>query len=331
MLFHRLYGLLLATNRALPSLPLLSDPGCRADVQICLKHQGYPFSLSRGRSESIYESPAKDEAGDPVLRAAMPVGSNYLELSYCDGANFAIDLRGNEVFVDWPDSLTVEDVAPYLVGPVLGVVLRLRGMVPLHASAVAIADHAVALAGPAGAGKSTTAAAFATCGYRVISDDVVVLREEGSGFVVPPGYPRVNLWSASVQAISGKAGTLPRICPTLDKHFMPLDPATQFETTSLPLGGIFVLQMRQPGLVAPKVRPLTGTEAFVAILGNTYVNYLPDPEGRRREFELLARVVRRVPIRGIQAGADLSMLAELTAVIAADVEARGSSLPAESI
>lgn len=320
MVLHRLYGLLLSSDCAIPGLPLLPNPGRKPDVRIRLKPEGFPLSNFSLPRERFYVSRTKDEAGKPVLEAAMSVKSEYLTLRYSDGVHFAIELRGNEVSVDWPDPLKLEDVASYLVGPVFGVVLRLRGLVPLHASAVVIGEHAIAFAGPAGAGKSTTAAAFAKCGYRVISDDVVTLLEERSQFVVPPGYPRVNLWSESVQAIVGKTGTLPRICPTLDKCFMPLDPARDFETSSLPLGAIYVLQTRSPELTAPIIQPLTGTEAFVAVLGNTYMNHLPDPERRCREFELLGRLVGRVPIRRIQAVADLSVLPELCATIAGDME-----------
>lgn len=318
MVFHTLYGLLLETKIAIPGLPFSPNPGREPDVRIRLRPDGFQSSDFKLPWECFYVSQTKDEAGKPILEAAMSVKSEYLMLRYCDGARFVIDLRGNEVLVDWPDPLELEDVAPYLVGPVFGVVLRLRGMVPLHASAIVIGEHAIAFAGPAGAGKSTTAAAFAKCGYRVISDDVVALHEERSRFAIPPGYPRVNLWSESVQAIVGKTGTLPRICPTVEKFFIPLNPDREFETSSLPLGAIYVLGKREPGLIAPAVQGLTGTEAFIAVLGNTYMNHLPDPEKRRREFELLGRLVGQVPIRRIHATADLSKLSVLCTSIAAD-------------
>lgn len=318
MVFHRLYGLLLASNEAIPGLPILFSADITPNVRVHLKSDTSPVFASNLPSEAFYASSIKDENGNPVLQAGLLDGGKHLALLYCDGTRFAIDLQGNEVFADWPDPLTLEDTAPYLVGPVLGVVLRLRGMVPLHASAVAIGDHAVALAGPAGAGKSTTAAAFAKCGYRVISDDVVALLEEQSQFVIPPGYPRVNLWGESVQGLLGSAATLPLISPGWDKHFMPLDPHRQFETRSLPLGGIYVLQKRELGLSAPVIGRLTGAEAFTALLGNTYMNYLPDAQNRRREFELLGRVVAQVPIRRVQAAADISVLPDLCAAIAAD-------------
>jgi hypothetical protein len=320
MVFHRLYGLLLGTNDALPGLLVVANADVIPDVQIHLKSEASPLLAFGSPPEPFYMSAMKDEKGNPLLRVGSLNGGKHLALLYCDGTRFAVESDGNEVFADWPDSLTLEDIAPYLVGPVLGLVLRLRGAVPLHASAVAIGDHAVAIAGPAGAGKSTTAAAFATRGCRVISDDVVALQEEGSRFLVPPGYPRVNLWTESVRAICGEDGTLPLVSPGWDKYFMPLDLNSQFEMRSLPLGGVYVLQTEQAGLTGPIIEQLKGTEAFVALLRNTYMNYLPAIEERRREFELLGRLVVHVPIRRIRAPLNLSMLPELAARIAADVE-----------
>ena len=320
MVFHRLYGLLLKTNIAIPGVPVLSRADGVIDVQIFLRSKASPLSTSKLSSETFYVSRMRDENGNPVLRAGLLADAKHLSLVYNDGTRFVLDCRGDEILADWPDPLTLEDVAPYLVGPVLGVALRLRGIFPLHASAVSIRDQAIALVGPAGAGKSTTAAAFAKCGYRVISDDVVALRQEGSQFGILPGYPRVNLWAESVHAMFGSSASLPLISPAWDKHFLPLDPLTEFETRSLPLGGLYILQRRAAGITAPAVvEQLTGAEAFVALLGNTYMNHLPDLNGRCREFELLGRVVAQVPVRRIHAAADLSVLPELCATITADM------------
>ncbi len=320
MVFHRLYGLLIETKIAIPGVSVVSNFEGISDVKVRLRSKTSPLSTSKLLSEAFYVSQMKDENGNAVLRAVFLDDGEHLALIYSDGTRFALERRGNEVFADWPDPLTLEDAASYLVGPVLGIILRLRGMVPLHASAVSIGDRAIALVGPAGAGKSTTAAAFARCGYRVISDDVVALRQEGSRVEIPPGYPRVNLWAESVQAMFGSDASLPLISSAWDKHFMPLDPQTEFEARSLPLGGIYVLQKRAVGIAGPLLEQLTGIEALVALLGNTYMNYLPDIDGRSREFELLGRVVTQVPIRRIQAVADISMLPKLCTTIAADIE-----------
>jgi hypothetical protein len=321
--FHSLYGLRLSSNVAVPELPILSSLDGLADVQIRLKETASPLSTAISPSEIFYESRCKDAHGKPVLQAAAVAGGSYFVLAYADGTRFAIARSGHEVVADWPDPLTLEYNSTYLVGPVIGLVLRLRGMFPLHASAVAVGEHAIALMGPAGAGKSTTAGAYARSGYRVISDDVVALRQEGSGFVVPPGYPRVNLWADSVQALFGTSATLPLITPDWEKHFMPLDLETQFETRSLPLGAIYVLEKREAGLTAPIVEPVTGGEAFLALLGNTYMNYLPDAKMRRHEFEVIRSALAQVPIRRVRAPADSSMLLDLCETIAADAKQLG--------
>ena len=108
------------------------------------------------------------------------------------------------------------------MGPVIAFTLRLRGVTCLHASCVAVDDRAIALLGRPGAGKSTTAAAFAQLGYSVLSDDVVVLDDRNGQFRVQPGYPRVNLWPDSVHALFGSEDALPPITPTWGKRYLSL-------------------------------------------------------------------------------------------------------------
>lgn len=318
--FHSLYGLRLSANIAIPGLPVLTNLDGIADVQIRLNERPSPIPAAISPSEIFYVSRVKDSNDEPMLQAAVVAAGSYIALLYSDGMRFALERNGLEVFADWPDSFTLEDSSPCLIGPVLGFILRLRGIFPLHASAVAIGDHAIVLMGPAGAGKSTTAGAFARFGHRVISDDVVALRQVGSRFIIPPGYPRVNLWLESVRALFGPDATLPLICPSWDKHFMPLEQETQFETRSLPLGAIYILQKREAGLTAPIVENLTGAEAFHAVLSNTYMNHLPAPEMRRREFEVLGRVLDQVPVRRVRAAADSSKLFDLCERMAADAK-----------
>jgi hypothetical protein len=316
--FHDVYGFRLAANVAIPGLPVSPSADGIADIQIRLKQKASLLSATVSPSEVFYISGSTDANGGPVLRAAILAGGTHLALLYCDGTRFVLERNGYEVFADWPNALALEDVSPYLLGPVLGLVLRLRGIFPLHASAVSIDDHAIALMGPAGAGKSTTAAAFARSGFRVISDDVVALRQDDTRFVIPPGYPRVNLWSDSVRALFGVDSTLPLISPGWDKHFMPLDRDGQFETRSLPLGAIYILNRREPSLARPITEEMASSEALIALLGNTYMNHLPDPVIRRREFEVLMRVLAQVPLRRVRAPEDSSMLPDLCKTIAAD-------------
>lgn len=64
-----------------------------------------------------------------------------------------------------------------------------RGHLLLHASAVAVAGRAVALAGPPGAGKSTAALHLVEQGFRLVSNDRVLARP-GVDDVDVLGYPK---------------------------------------------------------------------------------------------------------------------------------------------
>jgi hypothetical protein len=267
----------------------------------------------------VYVSSYTDSTGEPSLRVAKLEGGAHIGFFYSDGASFAIARDGRELWADWPVGYSVEDAATYLVGPVLGFVLRLQRITSLHASAVAIEDQAVAFVGMGGAGKSTTAATFAHLGFPVITDDVVPLREERGEILVLPGYPRVNLWPDSVQALLGSEDVLPRITPTWGKHYLPLNQSKcRFESRRLPLGAIYLLGERDPGLSLPVMEEISPADALLVLVANTYVNYVLDAAMRRREFEILSKVVERVPVRRLRPVANPAGLRAMCQAIAAD-------------
>jgi hypothetical protein len=327
---HRIYGLRVSADRAIPGLPPRLD--CSAEADLCVHMKGapaFPSGFSEASATYFYTSSTWEEPGQPTVRVATFAGGDYFAFLYGDGARFAIDREGRELWADWPEGYTIEDAATYLVGPVLGFVLRLRGLTPLHASAVTIDDQAIALVGVGGAGKSTTAAAFAHLGFAVVSDDVVPLSDHGDGFLVAPGYPRVNLWPDSVRALCGSEGVLPRITPTWGKHYLPLDEqGCRFQSEHLPLGAIYFLGDRDPGLTAPVIEEVAATDALMNLVSNTYVNYLLDREMRHREFDLLSRLVAHVPLRRLRPCADPAGLLAMCEAVAADARQVMNACPA---
>lgn len=317
---HALYGLSLGANFSLPGVPALRSEREAIDLRIERKDSSsFPSPSSFPPGDLLYVSHHHDEHGKPTLRVGRFDGSRYFVFFYSDGVRFAVEHLGREIWADWPENYTLEDACTYLVGPVMGFVLRLRGLTCLHASAIEVAGHAIALLGLPGAGKSTTAAAFAHSGFPVLSDDVVALQESGDRFLVPPGYPRVNLWPDSVRALFGAEDALPRITPTWDKRYLPLDQnGHRFASKPLPLGAIYVLGERDANLTAPVVEEVAAGEALMTLVANTYVNYLLDRDMRRREFDVLGRLLARVPLRHVRPVANPFGLSDLCETIAAD-------------
>lgn len=240
---------------------------------------------------------------------------------YGDGTGFIVNGDGSHVRAAWPEPLSIENALTYLLGPILGFVLRLQGTVCLHASAVAIDGQAIALMGPAGAGKSTTATAFARRGFPVLSDDIVALEERDGRFWVRPGYPRLNLWPQSAKAVLGPDRDLPLITPAepyWDKRYLTLDgPDGEFINQPVPLAAIYTGEANNE-VFELDASPLAVKDALLALLANTYSYYLLTPAMREREFDVLSRVARSVPVRWVKFRRDLGRLDALCETVLAD-------------
>ena len=317
---HTIYGLRLTANRPIPGLAPSFDSGDQADLLVHLKDcPAFPPDVCESAASFFYTSPHLDEAGAPTLRVASFARGAYFGFFYADGTRFAMDCQGRQLWADWPQAYSLEDAATYLVGPVMGFVLRLKGITPLHASGIAVDEQAVAVVGLPGAGKSTTAAAFARLGYPVLSDDVVALSDQSDRFLVAPGYPRVNLWPDSVRALLGADDVLPLITSTWGKHYLPLDHAGhRFQSRHLPLGAVYLLGERHPGRREPAIDEVAPGEALLNLVANTYVNYLLDRQMRYREFDLLSRLVTRIPVRRLSPADDASGVLAMCEAVAAD-------------
>ena len=319
---YPIYGLQLGADRRIPGLQSATLPGAPS-VGV---HLGMAPEEARepslGGDTLTYTSPFLLESGEPVLKVWQLASSTLLRLDYFDGMRFWVGPQGNQIWAVWPDSLTLEDAATYLLGPVLGLALRLRGVTCLHASAVAFGDSAVAFVGDAGAGKSTTAAAFAGRGHAVLSDDIVALLERDDAFFALPAYPYLCLWPDSANMLYGAGGTLPRLSPNDDKRQLSLGGnGLRFEEQPQPLKAIFVLGERTKGTNAPLVERLRPQESLLSLVANSYATNLLDAEMRAREFELLGRLVASVPIWSLRPHADPSRIDQLCDLIQSTVRA----------
>ena len=227
--------------------------------------------------------------------------------------------KATEIWATWPGNLTIEDTATYLLGPVLGLLLRFRGVTCLHASAVAFGDRAVAFVGNEGAGKSTTAAALARKGCAVLSDDVVALSEHEGSFFVHPAYPYLCLWPESVESLYGSADALPPLSVNDDKRRLLLEKRElKFEERSLPLTAIYILGERR-GDSAPVVEDMPVQKAFMTLVANTFATNVLDASLRAKEFEVLGRLVPRVPVRQLHAHSDAARIEDFCRLICEDV------------
>ena len=315
------FGLRLRTNMPLNGLPSL-ETGAAPELQVWLTSMPCWLEELPDAAQTIWHiSSYRNECNEPSLKIWKIHGGTYIRFRYADGTQFIVDRLGTEVWATWIAPMTLEDVTTYLLGPILGFVLRLRGFVTMHASAVSIGGSAIALVGPQGAGKSTTAAALAGRGFAVLSDDVVALREFGNDLLIEPAYPQLKLWPDSVEALYGTTAKLPPLTPNYDKRGLDLrNNGYRFQQEPLPLRAVYFLGARSDDAGSPFIESVPSHAGLMALIANAYGSLSLDGQMRAREFDLLGRIATRVPLHQITPHRDSAYLSKLCEIILDDCQ-----------
>jgi hypothetical protein len=121
-----------------------------------------------------------------------------------DVADFEVS-DGEHIRV-WPAAAaTQKDIEIFLFGPAWATLCHQRGLLPLHASAVATGAGITAFAGHSGAGKSTIAALLGSLGYELVADDILIINFDED--LVPGGWPYLRRLKLQADSISHLALT----------------------------------------------------------------------------------------------------------------------------
>lgn len=317
---YRAYGLILGCDTPVSALRQEHTEFERYDVVVSLGPETEWVREARCLPSHL-EHPSPREIGrdnSPFMLTSHGAGE-FFELAYGEEAIFFVDAAAERIWGTCLPPLTSEDVETYLLGPVMGFVLRRRYVLTLHASAVCISGQAVALCGESQAGKSTTAAALALRGIPVLCEDITPLYEEAGRFQVEPGYPRVCLWPDAVEKLFGARDALPQLTPSWEKFFLPLDGRNaKFEEQRRVISAVYLFAPRVAEVDAPRLETISTREALLDLVQNTYMNWLLDREQRAAEFDALSKLVRQVPVRRIVPHADPGRIGELCDLILAD-------------
>jgi hypothetical protein len=238
------------------------------------------IELVRG---SVEEVPCVDPVGVIVTgrREATVVAADAGRFAVSDGRRIVADVH--------PDALpgVVETMA---VGPVLGTLAYQRGILSLHSNTIVIDGKAVALSGRSGAGKSTLAAILLGRGHRLISDDVLPLREVNGRTLALPGSQNLRLWGESLDLLGvDKRGLRRAADGAREKYFLPTVEKT---TQPWPLAALIWLERAETDRYF--LRPSQGIFRTRAIYKATYRQHLA------REFAAMgSREITNLSLPGV--------------------------------
>lgn len=281
-------------------------------------------------------TPLAEAEGDAVIRFGKvdwPVsGSSPGESSfhfdqegaylYWEGLGKFLVRGGKEIIIDPFASAEEHLIRLPLLGIVLAVLLHQRGLMVLHASAVAIEGRAIAFLGNKGDGKSTTAAMLYGRGHSLLSDDAVVLDfSDPQSPKVIPGFPQFKLWPEAASTLGEDPDLLPKLLPQLEKRLRPV--TERFSISPAPLKCICALSWAS-SLALERLRP---QDAILQLIAHTYVSRfgkkLLRAESANLHFSQCVKLARAAPIYRLKRPASLAALPLTAELLESHIKARG--------
>ena len=145
------------------------------------------------------------------------------------------------------------------IGIIQAVLWHQRGYLPLHGSAVAVGDHAIAVAGPSEAGKSATAAALTTRGYPLVADDLTVIDWQPEQPLVFPAYQKLRLQRDACDELNLFGTAVAEAHPSREKYVLSTEASPS--NAPVPITDIFMLaDERGSEFSAQKLGPVLGVQ-----------------------------------------------------------------------
>ncbi|WP_035241287.1 hypothetical protein [Desulfobacter vibrioformis] len=201
--------------------------------------------------------------------------------------------RGKRITIERAAGALDEEILLFLMGSAMGALLHQRGMLPLHAGAIAVDNEAVLFCGPSGIGKSTLSAAFHKRGLPLLADDVCGVTV-GREVRVVAGFSQLKLWEDSLGQLNKSKDGLRRVSkdPDFRKFFVPIDPPG---TQALAVRSLFILS--SAGKDEFEVSELKGRARIEPVMANTYrPGFLKGLGIQQAHFRMCARLANQARV-----------------------------------
>jgi hypothetical protein len=296
---YRAYGLAIRSDLLLPELD--SDAALLPDLTIRLGATGR--ALPEPASGTVCEfGPDSQYVAWPGVGAFRIQGTDTILVEPAPGVSMPL--------LNLP-----------LLGPVMALLLHLRGMLVLHASAVDLGGKAAAFVGQKGAGKSTTAAAFVSAGHRLLADDVLALDvADPTSPRIIPAFPQLKLAEDASGSLTAEQA-IPMPLPTAAFPKQQRRLTGSFAHTPVPPGCIYVLARGRSAAIVP----LSSAEALAALLSFSFASLFQlrkaqfDKTMASRHLAQCAALAGHVRVARLELPTGLECLPDIVRLVASDM------------
>ena len=251
--------------------------------------------------------------------AFLEDGSSYVRW---DGVGeFLVGADGRRILCRREENVSSESFQVYLLAQALSFALVQQHLEPLHAATVVVGGEAVAFLGSNAFGKSSLAASFLATGFRLLTDDLLILRDSRRGVLAYPGPPRIKLFSKVASRVLGPAMDGPPMNVDSDKRILRLA-AHQRCSGPVALKAIYAVTAPREACRMPDVgiETLSPRAAFLALIGGTFNRRLVSAERLERQFDTMARLADRVVVKTLAYPRTIDRLPDVQAAVLADLD-----------
>jgi hypothetical protein len=258
--------------------------------------------------------------GDPLAEASWQLlGDRFLLRG--EGEHYFHYRIGEGITIERGADADLSEESLWLNGSVYAAIASLNGLLPIHASAVAIDGRVFAFTGPAGAGKSTLVAALGDHSLPMFCDDTLVLDLSDAGRIAClPGHKRLKLRPDAIELTGAMREE--KVSATVDKYYA--SPAAGDVGVALPLAELIFLEEG----AGPEIMRIAGSERFVRMQDDHQTAHLfagARQSDRAEQFAHLSRLARQIEMARLIRPLDRSRFHDGVSLAARYVAAGGQA------
>ena len=237
--------------------------------------------------------PLRSESDDTYF-VCRPIAGGPTYLRWVHWYEFSVAADGSRVACRPLNGCDRTVLQNFLFGQVLAVALVHQGLEPLHTAVARLDDGAIGFLGDCTFGKSTILASFVEQGYRVVTDDMLIVERRAGEPHAVPGSGRIKLLPDSAgRFLKGSERGTP-VNPMTAKRSFVLDDASRH--ASVPLRALYVLPDpdERDAATSIDILPASRSEMLRELVKHTFTVHLVDRDRIARQFDAAAQLAAEV-------------------------------------
>lgn len=277
---YRLYGLNVISDIEIPQL-IQIDVNDKISIDIVIR-----IGKMTGKASGYREKKRKNK-----------YRHNLMWINIDNVAQYYI-YKGREIIIEPYDEPDINNIIVFLLGTIFGGLLIQRQTLAIHGGAVDIDGNGVIIPGDSGAGKSTLTSALVDLGYKMITDDVAVIRSSNKNEIfIEPAYPQRKLCKDAIHNFGYELNKFNKAYGQRDKFFIRIP--DKFSYKPVKLKAIFEICTSDNDKV--EIEEINGFEKIDIIRKNIYrIEILNKVGMKEKYFNMLLNLSKDIEIYRIK-------------------------------